>query len=145
MLEFLWISLHKKWSFPLSRKERVEKGYIRNKWVKAAARGCSKDSIMKDYFGRNMSIYIEPYSGWAFSGLLTDGGGVQKGPPSLKSVTYILLRWNLAQLYLTQWRSKKYMNHVTHPWSSADISIFSPEISKFCYIKKYRYRLYVDT
>ena len=28
-----------------------------------------------------------------------------------------------------------------HSLSSADISIFSPEISKFCYIKKYRYRL----
>ena len=37
------------------------------------------------------------------------------------------------------------MNHVTHPLASADISIFSPEISKFCYIKKYRYRLHFDT
>ena len=37
------------------------------------------------------------------------------------------------------------MNHVTHPFTSADISIFSPEISKFCYIKKYRYSLYFDT
>ena len=30
---------------------------------------------------------------------------------------------------------------MTHPLSSTDISIFSPEIRKFCYIKKYRYRL----
>ena len=37
------------------------------------------------------------------------------------------------------------MNHVTHPLTSADISIFSPEISKFCYIKKYRYRLHLST
>ena len=37
------------------------------------------------------------------------------------------------------------MNHVTHPLSSVDISIYSPEISKFCYIKKYRYRLHFDT
>ena len=29
--------------------------------------------------------------------------------------------------------------------SSADISFFSPEISKYCNIKKYRYRLYFDT
>ena len=36
------------------------------------------------------------------------------------------------------------MNHVTHPLSSADISIFLPEISKFCYIKKYRYRFHLD-
>ena len=27
------------------------------------------------------------------------------------------------------------------PLNFADISIFSPETSKFCYIKKYRYRL----
>ena len=33
---------------------------------------------------------------------------------------------------------QKYINHVTHPLSSADISIFSPEITRFCYIKKYR-------
>ena len=37
------------------------------------------------------------------------------------------------------------MNHVTHTLSSANISIFSPEISKFCYIKKYRYRLHFGT
>ena len=36
------------------------------------------------------------------------------------------------------------MNHVTHPLSSADISNFSPEISKFCYINKYMYRLNFD-
>ena len=37
------------------------------------------------------------------------------------------------------------MNHVTHPMSRADISNFSPEIIKFCYIKKYMYRLHFDT
>ena len=37
------------------------------------------------------------------------------------------------------------MNHVTPPLSSTDISNFSPEISKFCYIKKYMYRLDFDT
>ena len=37
------------------------------------------------------------------------------------------------------------MNHVTHNLSSTDISIFSLEISKFCYIKKYRYRLHFGT
>ena len=37
------------------------------------------------------------------------------------------------------------MNHVTHPLSSADISNFSPEIRKFCYIKKCMYRLHFDT
>ena len=33
---------------------------------------------------------------------------------------------------------------MTQPLSSSDISIFSREISKFCYIKKYRYRLHFD-
>ena len=33
-------------------------------------------------------------------------------------------------------RSKKYMNHVTHPMSSADISIFLSEFSKFWYISE---------
>ena len=37
------------------------------------------------------------------------------------------------------------MNHVTHPLSSADMSNFSPEISKFYYTKKYVYRLHFDT
>ena len=37
------------------------------------------------------------------------------------------------------------MNHVTHPLSSVDISIFLSEISEFCYIKKYRYRFHLDT
>ena len=50
---------------------------------------------------------------------------------SLKSVTHIIQWWKLAQLYLTQRRSKKYMNYVTLPLSSADISIFSTEISNF--------------
>ena len=73
------------------------------------------------------------------------GGGRQKGFPSLKSVTYNLQWWNLAYLYFSYRTSKKYVNHVAHPLNSADISIFLPGISKFCYIKKYRYRLYFDT
>ena len=37
------------------------------------------------------------------------------------------------------------MNPVTHPLSSAGISIFLLEISKFCYIKKHWYRLHLNT
>ena len=73
------------------------------------------------------------------------GGGGRKKTPPQKSVKHILQCSNLAQLYLTQRRFKKYMNHATHPLSSADIHIFSPEISKFCCIKKYGYRLHFDT
>ena len=88
--------------------------------------------------------WFYPYTGWAFSGLLTDEGG-QKGCPFLRSVTHILQWSNLAQLYLTKRRSKKYMNHVTHPLSLLASAFFLPEISKFCYIKKCIYRLHFDT
>ena len=35
-------------------------------------------------------------------------------------------------------RLKKYINQVTHPLSSADISIFSPKLTSFRYIEIYR-------
>ena len=43
---------------------------------------------------------------------------------------------------------KEYSKNIFITWdplSPADISFFSLEISKFCYIKKYRYRLHFDT
>ena len=40
---------------------------------------------------------------------------------------------------------QKYMNHVTRLLTSADSSIFSPEISKSCYTKKYGYQLHFST
>ena len=46
------------------------------------------------------------------------GWGVEEGGaeklPSLKFDTHILQQQNLAQLYLAQKRSKKYLNQVTH-------------------------------
>ena len=71
-----------------------------------------------------------------------EGGG--KKTPSLKSDTKsdnneTCYSYTLPKEY------PEYMNHVTHPLSSVDISIFSPEIRKFCYIKKYRHRLHIDT
>ena len=71
-----------------------------------------------------------------------EGGG--KKTPSLKSVTKsdndeTCYSYTLPKEY------PEYMNHVTHPLSSVDISIFSPEIRKFCYIKKYRHTLHIDT
>ena len=33
---------------------------------------------------------------------------------------------------------------MTHPFSSSEISIFSPKISNFCYIKMCRYRLHFN-
>ena len=46
-------------------------------------------------------------------------------------------------LYLS--KIQKYVNYVTYPLGSADISIFLLEISKFCYIKKCRYSFRSDT
>ena len=40
---------------------------------------------------------------------------------------------------------QKLLNHATHSLSSADISIFYPEISKFFYMQKCRYRSHIDT
>ena len=37
---------------------------------------------------------------------------------------------------------QKIIAHVTHPFSSADISMSSPKISNFCYIKKCGYGLH---
>ena len=40
---------------------------------------------------------------------------------------------------------QKYINHVAYPLRSADISIFSTEISSFCYIKKLKFKLHFNT
>ena len=42
-------------------------------------------------------------------------------------------------------RSKRYTIHVIRPLSSAAVKIFSPEISNFCCIKKYKYMLHFNT
>ena len=85
-----------------------------------------------------------PYSGWAFPGLLTDGGWTKKASlPKICHTYPTMMKLGTVIPYLK--KIQKYKNHVTHTLSSADISIFSPEISKFCYIKKYRYILYFST
>ena len=82
---------------------------------------------------------------WAFLGLLTDGGkGGGKKALSLKSVTHAAIM-KLGTVIPNLKKIQKDMNHVTHPLSSPGISIFSPEIGRFCYIKKYRYRFHIDT
>ena len=69
--------------------------------------------------------------------------GGQKGHPSLKCHTYpTMMKLGTVIPYLN--KILKDMNHITNPLSSADVSIFSLGVSKFCYIKKYRYRLHFD-
>ena len=66
------------------------------------------------------------------------GEGV-KSSPFLKSVTHILQSYNEETWYsfTLPKEDPKNMNHVTHHLSSPNIGIFSREISKICYIKKY--------
>ena len=78
---------------------------------------------------------------WAAHGW---GGGAKRSP-SLKYLTHILQWWNLAQLHLTIEDPKKIWITWHTPWLLLTSVFFSPEISKFCYIKKYRYRLHFST
>ena len=79
-----------------------------------------------------------------FFGAAHGWGKAKKAPlPKLCHVYPTMMK--LGTVIPHQKRSKKFMNHVTHPLSSADISNFSQEIRKFCYIKKYMYRLHFDT
>ena len=98
-----------------------------------------KKSVQK--FSKNIS------SGWVFLGLLTNGRGQKYPPlpPLLKIChTYSAMMKLGAVIYYLK-NSKNYMKHVAHPLSFVDISQFSPEISKFCYVKKYIHRLHFDT
>ena len=81
------------------------------------------------------------YSGWVFPGLLPDGGGPPL--PKIYDASSTMMKLGTVIAYLKE--IQKYINHVKHPLSSADISNLLPEIRKFCYIKKYMYRLHFDT
>ena len=64
------------------------------------------------------------------------GGGGKNTPQNLSHISCKNETWD--NYTLTKEDPKN-----THTLSSAEISIFSQEISTFCYIKKYRYRLYL--
>ena len=73
----------------------------------------------------------------ALSGLLTDG--VQKVPPSLKSVLHVQKRWNSYRRWHSYTLSKEDPKNKRITWHTTwvllcDISIFSLQINKFCYI-----------
>ena len=73
------------------------------------------------------------------------GGGELKGSllPKICHIHATIMNLGTVICYLK--KIQKIYDHVTYSISSVDISTFSPEISKFCYIKKYRYRLDFDT
>ena len=73
------------------------------------------------------------------------GGRMQKDPPHLLKICYTyptMKKLGTVMLYLR--KIQKYINQVTHSLISTDVSIYLLEISNFCYIKKYRYRLHFD-
>ena len=88
--------------------------------------------------------FIYPIQDGLFRGWSRMGGG-QKGPPLHKICHAYPTEMKLVTVTPQPKEIQKYMNHVTQPLSFADITIFSQEISKFCYIKKYGDRLYFDT
>ena len=53
--------------------------------------------------------------------------------------TFPTMMKDFAQLCLAPIRSGKYSNPVTHLLKSTDMGIFSPEITKFCYLSKVLY------
>ena len=79
--------------------------------------------------------FFGPAHGW--------GGGQESPLPKICHTYPVIIKLGTVIPYLT--KIQKHMNHVTRPLSSADISIFLLEISKFCYIKKYRFRLHIGT
>ena len=76
-------------------------------------------------------ISFNPIQDGLFGGYSRIGGGGCFLAPLLK-----ICRTYPTIMKLGTGRSKKCITHVTHLFSSAYISIFSSEISKFCYIKK---------
>ena len=88
-------------------------------------------------------LSVNPVRDGLFLGCSRMGGGAKRTP--LPKICHAHATMMKRGTVIPCLRSQKYLNHVTHSMSSADISIFSPEISKFCYIKKYRYRLHFYT
>ena len=108
------------------------------------------------YLWHNCSSYFYWFNYYSFqdSGLAFQDGhflerltyrGRPKRPPIPKICqTYLkMVKSGTVTPYLK--KIQKLYDSRDTPMSSANISIFSPEISKFYYIKKYRYRLHFDT
>ena len=59
------------------------------------------------------------------------GGWAKRSPSPIKSFRHILQWWTWHSHTLTRKDPKKYMNHVTHPLSFADTSIFHWKSANF--------------
>ena len=73
------------------------------------------------------------------------GWGQPKSPPSSKICpTYPTLMKLMHSYTLPKEDPKTHKSCDTYPLSSAETRIFSPQISNFCYTRKYRYRLHFN-
>ena len=79
---------------------------------------------------KNLSALVKVSPFQSCSRMKGEGRGRGQEAPLLKSVTYILRWWHLSVKKI-----QKNINHSTHLFSSAEIIIFSLEISNFYYIK----------
>ena len=81
-------------------------------------------------------VLFEPAHGW--------GGGKKAHFSKIFHTCATIMKLETVVPYLKKIQKQKWESRVIYPFSSADISIFSTKISKFCYIKKNRYRFYFD-
>ena len=134
LLYFILFLLHKNWKNKKLNITSNEKSS--NEMINQVHRKLSVPAISEEW--RLDERHINPIQNWlAFSGLLTDGWEATPPPSPLPKIcqTYPkMIKLGTLVPYLK--KTQKNINHVTHPLSPADISIFSLEISKFCYIKK---------
>ena len=90
-------------------------------------------------------IFVWLYSGWTFPGLIANaggGGGQQKGPFPKICYTYPpMMKLGTVIPYLRKIQ-KMYKSPLEFSWYQR---FFTENISKFCYIKKYRYRFPFNT
>ena len=84
----------------------------------------------------------QPYSEWAFSGLRKDGREAER-LPKICHIYLTMMKLSRVIPYLK--KIKKYMKKRDAPLDFCWHQHFLSEINKFCYIKKYRYKLHFDT
>ena len=89
--------------------------------------------------GSRKSRFINPIQDGPFRGCSRMGGAFW--PPKIGHTYPSIMKLGIVIPYPE--KIQNFLNYVTDILRSPDISIFSPENSKFCYIKKYRCRLYI--
>ena len=92
------------------------------------------------------NIYsLNPIQDGLFRGYSRMGRGIFGPLPKIRHTNPTMMKFDTGNLIPYLRKIQKMYKQVTRSSYSADISIFSPEISKFCYVKKSTYRLDFDT